>query len=408
VNGRIPVTQVAVDAGSLLTKITVSGAPSGPQAEPARPDRQRAALAAALAAVPDGRADGIHMSLAVPDAWLDGSTAGARRQEELRYLAEDEFGLTRVSWTGQLAAAAALAASRRGFAEPGRYLVCDLGGQGVRVAACEVTGRTVRPLAVHDAAGGGWLDFDAAVRATLRAESDPGLGTWYLAAIEQARKAALVFDRARNAPEYLGARAYSLTGANGPYELTAGQAADCFAGTADRLRTGSAAVLAGATPAVAVLTGGLAWFPQARHVVAEVAGSTPDVFGPEAPVLGALLLADGQANLAPHGLPPVTLPAHRIRDGLLQEVGLALPWTDSFAPPGDEPLVFDDPELILDIGGRRVTLQVPGLTGGPYRVGVRPSWSGAGVAVLRAERASPAGPSRDVHVLPLGLQEVRP
>ena len=427
---HIPVTKVAVDAGSLVTKIAISGGDSGPLSrEPSLrteqhtgatgADRDRAALTAALAAARQSRAaqaDGgcdIHVSLAVPDAWLDGSVEGARRQEALRYLAEDQFGLTRISWVGQLTSVAVLAASRRGFAEPGRYLICDVGGHGVRVAACEVTRRTVRPLAVHDAPGGGWLDFDTAIRATLHAASDPGLATWHLSAIAQDRRARLVLDRARNAPEFRDARLYSLTGAQGSYELTAGQAADCFAPVADRIRTGLSAVVSTATPTVTVLTGGLAWFPLAHQAVAEAAAGPPTVLGPESAALGALLLADGQAHLAPHDLPPVTLPTHQVRDGLLEETGLPLPWTDSFAWQDDEPLVLEDPELTLDIGDRRVTLQVPGLTSGPYRVGVRPSWSGTGVVVLRAQRASPAGQvtapgdtDRDVHVFPLDLKEM--
>jgi hypothetical protein len=425
-SGPGAVTRVALDAGSLVSKIAVAGGSSGSSAQEPLPyteqhpgaagtGGQRAALAAALAAAArvscasgPGRDTGLQLSLAVPDAWLDGSIEGTRRQEELRYLAEDEFGLTRLSWTGQLAAVAAVAASRHGFAAPGRYLVCDIGGCGVRVAACEVTGRTVRPLAVHDAPGGGWRDFDAAIRTTLQAESDPGLATWYRSAIEQSKRATVVFRQARSDPGFLDARAYSLAGAVGRYDLTAGQAADCFAPTMDRIRTGSAVVLDGAEPAVAVLTGGLAWFPQARQAVAEAARSEPDVLGSDAPILGALLLAGGQTQLAPHGLPPVTLPAHRIRVGRLEETSLPLPWTDSFASTADEPLVLEDPELTLDIGRRRVTLPVPGLTRGPYRVGVRPSWSGRGVVVLRAEHdvtrtAGPgrAGPRRDVHVLPL-------
>jgi hypothetical protein len=425
------VTRVAVDAGTLVSKIAVAVGSSGsPGQEPPPPteehpgatgtDGQRAALAAALAAAArvsrasgPGRGTGLQLSLAVPDAWLDGSVEGTQRQEELRHLAEDEFGLTRLSWTGQLAAVAALAASRRGFAAPGRYLLCDIGGCGVRVAACEVTGRTVRPLAVHDAPGGGWRDFDAAVRTTLLAESDPGLATWYRSAIEQSKRATTVFRHARSDPALLDAQAYSLVGAASRYNLTAGQAAGCFAPTMDRIRTGLAAVSDGAEPAAAVLTGALAWFPQARQAVAEAARSEPDVLGPDASVLGALLFADGQAQLAPHGLPPVTLPAHRIRDGQLEETSLPLPWTDSFASTAGEPLVLDDPELTLDIGRRRVTLLVPGLTRGPYRVGVRPSWSGRGVLVLRAEHdvtrtAGPAqtDPRRDVHVLLLVTEEM--
>ena len=428
-NGPSTITRMAFDAGSLVTKIAVTSDPSAePDQELPRteqhpgatgPGGPRAALMAALPAARTShssgpsRDTGLQVSLAVPDAWLDGSAEGAWRQEELRCLAEDQFGLTRVSWTGQLAAVAALAASRREFAEPGRYLVCDIGGGGVRVGACEVTGRIVRPLAVHDAPGGGWRDFDAAIRTMLRAEADPALATWYRSATDQAKRAALVFDQASSDPDFLDARAYSLTGTCSRYDLTARQAAECFAPTMDRIRTGTAAVLNGAVPAVTVLTGGLAWFPQAHRAMAEVTGTAPDVLGPEAAVLGTLLLAGGQAQLAPHGLPPVALPSHRIKDGLLEETTLPLPWTGSFTPHDGEPLLLENPELTLDIGRRRVTLPVPGLTCGQYRVGVRPSWSGTGVVVLRAHYAANrtagpdrADPRRDVHVLPLDLQEM--
>ena len=118
------------------------------------------------------------------------------------------------------------------------------------------------------------------MRAALPAAADPGLSGWYRSAIAQERRAKLVLDQAKQAPEFRGARASSLAGADGTYELSAGQATDCFAATADRIRTGIASVLGTpgiAAAAVAVLTGGLAWFPEAARTVADTTGVAPVV-----------------------------------------------------------------------------------------------------------------------------------
>lgn len=416
--------QVALDPGYLMTKIAVSGGGASDRELLLRTDQLSSApgsghdldaLNAALAAARASRGEpdaGIAVTVAVRDAWLDGGVDGALRQEAIRHGAEDQLGLARVSWAGQLASVAALAASQHGFATSGHYLIGDIGGGGVRFALCEVNGRAVRPLAVHDAPGGGWADFDDAIRATIGAESDPGLAEWYLSAAGQDRRATTVLDRARAAPAFRDARVYELAGLAGGYELTAGQVADCFASTADRIQTGVAAILGAETPTVAVLTGGLAWFPLARQAVTEATGVTPAILGPEAAAAGALLLANGQAVLTRPSLPPVTMLGHRITDGLLVEESLSLPWTDSFTPLDDGPLVLAESTLTLDVGGRRMRLAVPDLPRGSYRVGVRPAWSGTGVVVLRASSAADPAPvpepgtARDVFAVPLNLQEM--
>ena len=159
------------------------------------------------------------------------------------------------------------------------------------------------------------------------------------------------------------------------------------------------------------MTGGLARSPLARQAVTEATGVSPVVLGPEAAAAGALSLATGQAELARPALPPVTVPGHRITDGLLAEQSLPLPWTDSFTALDGGPLVLEEPVLTLDIGGRRAQLTVPDLPSGSYRVGVRPAWSGTGVVVLRSSAApdlaqEPESQSaRDVFVVPLNLQE---
>ena len=405
---------VAVDAGGLVTKVASAGASTlaEPQFRIEATDlwrSQRDTLSAALAEGGCGSGQvntGGRIYLAVPDTWLDSSEEGGRSQEACRHVVEDELRLAGgVCWVGQLAAVAALAGSRRGFTDHGRYLVCDIGGRGVRVAVCEVAGRTVRPLAVHEAPGGGWEDFDAGVRRALSAGTDPGLSGWYRSAISQERRAKLVLARAKEDPAFRSARAYSLAGADGQYELSAGQAADCFAPTADRIRTGIASVFGTpdiAGPAVAVLTGGLAWFPEAARTVADAAGVAPVVLGMEAAAHGALLIAAQEASLAPHGLPSVAMPMHQIRGGLLEEVSLPIPWAVPFAPLGDDPLTLDSPELKLDVGGRLMVARLPGLVPGRYRIGVRPTWRGSGLLVVRPDRAAAGS---DVHVISLDALE---
>ena len=389
--------RVGVDIGSRLAKIVPAGDPGGQDRPRLRAGSARAVLAQVAAA------EAAEVCLAVPDAWLNGSERGGREQEALRQIAEDELMLAPVTWAGQLAAVAALAASREAAAgqDPRRYLVCDAGAGGVRVALCEVSAApgaryTVRQVGVHAVSGGGWLDFDDAVRTETGAGADPGLETWYEQAMTQAKRARVVFDRAESAPDFLAARIYTLAGAGTSYELTAAQAARCFAPTAARIKDGVAAVLARAgldaggqgsagrgSALTAVLTGGLAWFPLAAATLRESSGCAPLILRPEAAARGALLLADDQAGLGGGALPPLSVPMHEVRDGLLAEVSVPLPWTASFGK-ADQPLFIEDAELTLDIGPSRVTVPLPGLAAGPYRTAARPSWAGGGVLVLRS------------------------
>jgi hypothetical protein len=341
-----------------------------------------------------------------------------------------------VTWVGQLAAVAALAASQDKSAEPCTYLVCDIGGRGVRAAACEVTGHTVRQQAVRVAGGGGWRSFDAEVRSALGggtavgpAATKPGSAEWadpertitrgaagrpsgpqgpaglpddwHLAAMEQDRRARTVLDRALGDPAFRDARAYRL---GSLHELTAGQVIDCFEPTALRLRECAGSVLNGRDARVAVLTGGLAWLPLAARLLRDLTGAEPVILGADAAARGALLLAD-EPGIAHEDQPqpPVSLPMNQIRYGLLAETSRPLPWTWSFAPE-DEPFRIEEPRLTVDISGRRVDLPVPGLATGSYQIGVRPGWSGAGVLVVRATSGHGGIPPGDaVHVLSLDI-----
>ena len=149
---------LAVDIGALTVKVasdqevTTIPAPSG---------GPRRGIRAALAA--QSQRGGF--CVAVPDAWLAGDVAGAGRQEDVRYECEDVAGTGPVVWTGQLAAVAALTAGQHGR---GRYLVCDLGGSGVRAGMFDVSDGTVQIVSTHTADGGGWADFDAAIRSAVK------------------------------------------------------------------------------------------------------------------------------------------------------------------------------------------------------------------------------------------------
>jgi hypothetical protein len=360
------VTNLAIDLGTATTKAARDGQDS--IVSPAAGDR-RDAVSGAIAGLEPGS-----VAMAVPEAWLDGSVAGTTAREALSEACAG-LGLARVTWTGQLSAIAALTARQRG---DGRYLVADIGATGVRVAMLDVTGPTVRIVAVDAAAGAGWNDFDAALRA--RATGGPLPADWYLSAREQDRAARAVLTRAMTSAGYRESAAYTFPGAS----LLAGQVIDSFAPTARRLHDGAGRVRQDRPADVVVLAGGLSWFPLAGSALAGTAGQDPVIVEPDAAARGALLFARGAASLAPPPeLPPVVLPVHRIRDGELEELGLPLPWTEPFATPPDGPVLLDEPILAVDVGGRRMTVELPGLRPGPCQVGVRAGWSGASALVVR-------------------------
>lgn len=387
-------SDIALDAGTVTAKVAVAGPDVRVVASPVPAGDWGVRVSSALAAAGRPPSSVGAICLAVPETWLDASVAGTAALEALRQVCAQELGIARVTWVGQLAAAAAQAAGQHG---PGRYLVCDIGATGVRTAALDVTEGTVRILAAHHASGGGWRDFDASVRALFPGgRGDQLPADWYRLAIEQEqeRRARALFGRVTSTPGLRESPVYTF----GECRLLTGQAIDCFAPTGERVRAGAAHVLGGGPADVAVLTGGLGWFPLASLVLAEAAGVAPVAEEPGAAARGALLFACGRVRLAPQAdLAPVALPAHRVRNGRLEEVTVPLPWADPFARPLDGPLVLDEPELMVDIDGQRMTVPLPGLTPGPCLVGVRSGWSGSGALVVR-----PASGAGDAVVAALG------
>jgi hypothetical protein len=401
---------LAIDLGGLdVTMATDRGVP---EPIPTPPGGPAAAVRAALAAASGPRS----VCVALPDVWLSGDKVGAAIQEDVRHECEDVARTGQVSWTGQLAAASAFAAATYG---PGRYLVCDVGGTGVRAGACTVSGATVHVDATHSEQGGGWRDFDTQIRAGLALPS-----TWYKQARRgpDAESAAVILEDALNSGlrDDRETSVYSITAAPGAGDdLQAGLLIDSFEPTARRLRTAIAAVLGGARlspPDHIVLTGGLGWFPLAARTAAIAAGTatagvstmggTPGdaaiVAGTDAAARGALLVARGDVSLAPPTVrEEVTVPVNLIRDGLIEGENVTLPWTESFAGfPGGE-LTVDREELQLTVGGRPHVARLAGLVPGSHRVGLRAAWTGPGVLVVRpTDGGTP-------HIVPLADLEAR-
>jgi hypothetical protein len=384
------VIKVAVDPG--VTPVTAADAEVIPVTAP--PGGPRVGVRAALATA---RADGA-ICLAVPDAWLAGEVPGAAAQEDVRHECEDVAGTGPVIWAGQLAAVSAYAALLHG---PARYLVCDVGGTGVRAGVFAVADGTVRNEATRAEAGGGWLDFDAALRAKL----GPGLpADWYEQVAEQNPKAYMVFeDAARSPAKFMCATAYRIIGPAGDVlRVSAQDVTDSFAPTLQRLREAVAAVLGGTRPGRVVFTGPLSWLPLAQRAIANSAGAEPEPLGLCAAARGALLFARGEARLAPPaGCEPVFIPAHRMRDGLLEEVSVPLPWTEPFAAVPGGAVRVDREELDLTVAGQFRTVRLPGLTRGPHRIGLRPASPGPGVLVVRAVTGD------GVHIIPLSALAAR-
>jgi hypothetical protein len=375
---------LAVDLGSLTLKIasddgvtTVSAPDGGPRA------RIRAALAGVR---PRGGC-----CVAVPDAWLTADVADAGLLEDVRYECEDVAGSGPMTWTGQLASVAALVAKERG---DGRYLVCDVGGSSVRAGVLGVSDGTVEIGTVHTADGAGWRDFDA----SIRSRSGAGLpAAWYTQAAEQERRAADVFGDAVAFPaDYADTRVYRITGRDGPVDLTARNVIESFAPTLDRIRAALVAVTtAGLPDGGVVVTGSLSWLPLATRLISDFAGAEPVRVGLDAAARGAYLFAQGEARLADPLRQPVSVPAHGIRNGLLEEFSVILPWTAPFGAPPDGPLLIDRDQLELKVGGKTWSAPLRGLVPGPHRIGVRPTWPGSGVLVVRPVTGD------NVHVVPL-------
>jgi len=322
--------------------------------------------------------------LAVSDAWLNGDIAAAREQERCRRLIEDELNLRPVIWVSQSqAVAASLAVRQHG---PGTMLLtCDAGGTGVRTGLCEITGTGIRLVASHAVPGGGWREFAAGLQ-DIWPSAGHHRATWHDSVRKQAGRATILLDQAVADAGFRDAAAYTVDGPAGPQELSAGQLIDQFGPTDRALRQAIEAVLASGQPSAAVLTGGLSWFPLAARVVTAATGLIPEILPLTAAAQGALLVGQGEAQLAPLDLPEVSLPMHQVSNGLLEEFRLPVPWSASFGPVAAEPVPIDGPDLSVEVSGQLRTVSFADLRPGRYRVGVRPASPGQAFVYLQPDR----------------------
>ena len=147
----------------------------------------------------------------------------------------------------------------------------------MRACLFGVADGTVSIEAVHAEDGGGWRDFDAAIRSGLPA----GLpGTWYEQAVMQEGRAGMVLADAAASPEEFGdTRVYRISGPRRDIDLTASRVIDSFAPTRQRLQAAIQAVTGAGRPDGVVLTGALSWLPLAAQAIAVAVGTAPEVAG---------------------------------------------------------------------------------------------------------------------------------
>ena len=131
--------------------------------------------------------------------------------------------------------------------------------------------------------------------------------------------------------------------------------------TLQRLQAAIGAVTGAGPPKGVILTGGLSWLPLGSARSPTLWGHAA-AGGPNAAARGALLFARGEFRLAPPvERQAVTLTAHRVRDGLLEEVSVILPWTAPFATVPGGALTMDRDELELTVAGRSCTARLRAL-----------------------------------------------
>lgn len=378
-----------IDLGALTVKVAVGG--SGVQTITAAARGPAWALRDALSAAGSPEV----VCVAVPDTWLSGVAAGAIAQETVRYECTGQLKDAQVLWAGQLAAVAAYAAAARG---PGRYLICDIGGTGIRAGTFSVSAGAVRVEAVHAEEDGGWRGFDAEVRVGLP-QSPPLPADWYeQAARHDQDHVVKVLDAALGGSKgELAATVYRITGPDGDILLEASRLIEAFTPTRERLEAAIAAVRSRVPPDHVVLAGGLSQLPLAPLAAGIATDTAPLVADPDAAARGALMFARGDAVLVRPGEPDhVTVPVNLVRDGLLVEVDVPLPWSEPFADFPGGPLILDREELTVSVAGHAKTARLHGLVPGPHLIGARPAWPGLGVLVVR-----PVAGDGPVHIVSL-------
>lgn len=282
-------------------------------------------------------------------------------------------------YSSRLAALAA-AAGAQGLSGP--VLVCDLTPNGLYAGVAEVAeGRVQVDHRIHEP-GLGWAAFTEAVARALPGPDGPSVAR---ALSQGGERLAVTLDLARNDTAYADTPAVWVE----DHPVGAGLLLECFAPYARRVR--AALDEARAMAAQRALAGEFAVFSALGGPLFDK--SLP--LGPHAAAQGAVHLASGRfAEPAPAPI-PLTLPLHRIKDGLLEELSVPIPCGPGrFASLQGGPLRLgtgpDDVPwaeragLVLETAAGERRLDLAALPPGSYQVGARVSRRHGTVLAFRA------------------------
>ncbi|MEU8006202.1 hypothetical protein AB0B66_34015 [Catellatospora sp. NPDC049111] len=307
------------------------------------------------------------MVAAVPDAWLAGDLAGARRGEAARRALEHEWAALVQRTVGRAQAAVAGATTT----PDGQYAVCDIASTTVSVVICRREADTVTVL------GAEVVDATVEDLAAVLGQATPA----------EQRRAAVVIPAAAQLSRYRTTVLYGRVVAG---DLLDGFAPVCAA-IAGLRATGPALILGPpidghALDAVAALLGVPAALALPDDVVCE----------------GALAIAEGRVRVADTSPATLALPAHRVLAGQLVDETISLaqqgrplagwvlsqqgPLTVEVRPGDELPLLWRGQPLPLST--------VPA---GLYQFGFWPSHHGPGLLILRpSPRGEPVLVSLDI------------
>ncbi|MBK3390589.1 FGGY-family carbohydrate kinase [Streptomyces sp. DEF1AK] len=272
-------------------------------------------------------------------------------------------------------------------------LVCDLGGAGVSLARCVLTGGTwaVSGPPRHAPLPGGYgAAFDRAVLdgAGLTADDPEVLRLLALARAESGRRTEVALDRMVARPDRAERLADTVVHEVAGREITAGVVHRAFA----RLTEGLDRVLADAGPArtpVVAVGGAARSAPLVRHLADRLGLPVPLPDGTDpalAPVFGAALVAAGRVDAADRYPHAVAVRVHRTVGGLPRDEELVISPPGTLAPGGAT--------VFAETGGERVRLgaaPAEGGTGREVQLLVRGAGTRGGVSATAVTVSAAAG-----------------
>ncbi|MET7507112.1 sugar kinase [Streptomyces albidoflavus] len=245
-------------------------------------------------------------------------------------------------------------------------LVCDLGGAGVGLARCVLTGGTWAvsgPARYAPVPGGYGAAFDRAMLdgAGLPADDPEVLRLLALARARSTRRTEVALDRMVARPDRAGRMADTVVHEVAGGEITAGVVHRAFARLTEGLDRALAGLGQDRTPVLAV--GGAARSATlVRHLAERVGLPVPLPEGTDpalAAVLGAALVAAGRVDAADRYPHAVAVRVHRTVGGLPRDEELVISPPGTLAPGGAT--------VFAETGGERVRIGAAPAEGGTGR-----------------------------------------